>query len=87
MAELSVDLVAADRKVWSGSAVRISAPSTLGQIGIMAGHTPLIATLKPGKVSVTTQDGVVFVAQVMSGFVSVDDNLVTLVAHEIIPVT
>ncbi|GAB2472762.1 F0F1 ATP synthase subunit epsilon [Xylanimonas ulmi] len=83
MAELSVDLVATDRKVWSGIARQVSAPSVDGQIGILAGHTPILAVLRPGTVRVTADEGPVFEVHVTGGFVSVDDNLVTVVADEI----
>jgi len=86
MAELSVDLVASDRKVWSGSAQSVSAPSAEGQIGILADHTPLLAVMKPGTVRVTAADGSTVEATVSSGFISVDNNLVTVVADEITPV-
>ncbi|MCP2266180.1 F0F1 ATP synthase subunit epsilon [Promicromonospora thailandica] len=83
MAELSVDLVSRDRKVWSGAAVQVSAPSADGQVGILANHTPLLAVLRPGTVKVETTSGTALEAQVTGGFVSVDDNLVTLVVDEI----
>ncbi|GAB4083768.1 F0F1 ATP synthase subunit epsilon [Myceligenerans cantabricum] len=83
MAELSVDLVATDRKVWSGAAKEVSAPSVDGQIGVLANHTPLLAVLRPGTVSVRTDTGTAVEAQVDGGFVSVDENLVTIVVDEI----
>lgn len=83
MAELNVDLVAADRKVWSGAAREVSAPSVEGQIGILAGHTPLLAVLRPGTVKVSDSRGVAVEAHVTGGFVSVDDDLVTIVVDEI----
>jgi F-type H+-transporting ATPase subunit epsilon len=86
MAELNVDLVAADRKVWSGTARQVSAPSAEGQIGILAGHTPLLAVLRPGTVKVSTEQGVAVEAHVTGGFVSVDSDLVTIVVDDITPV-
>ncbi|GAA1862158.1 F0F1 ATP synthase subunit epsilon [Myceligenerans crystallogenes] len=83
MAELSVDLVATDRKVWSGVAKEVSAPSVDGQIGILANHTPLLAVLRPGKITVRTATGTAVEADVTGGFVSVDENLVTIVVDEI----
>ncbi|WP_125774374.1 F0F1 ATP synthase subunit epsilon [Antribacter gilvus] len=83
MAELNVDLVSTDRKVWSGTAVSVSAPSVDGQIGILANHSPLLAVLRPGTLTVTAASGPAVTAEVTGGFVSVDDNLVTLVVDEI----
>ncbi|HEV6952365.1 MAG TPA: F0F1 ATP synthase subunit epsilon [Promicromonospora sp.] len=83
MAELSVDLVSRDRKVWSGAATQVSAPSADGQVGILANHTPLLAVLRPGTITVETASGPALEAQVTGGFMSVDNNLVTLVVDEI----
>ncbi|MDR7384156.1 F0F1 ATP synthase subunit epsilon [Promicromonospora iranensis] len=83
MAELSVDLVSRDRKVWSGAATQVTAPSADGQIGIRANHTPLLAVLRPGAIKVDTAAGPAVEAQVTGGFLSVDNNLVTLVVDEI----
>jgi len=83
VAELSVDLVSRDRKVWSGAATQVSAPAADGQIGILANHTPLLAVLRPGVIKVDTAAGTAVEAQVTGGFVSVDNNLVTLVVDEI----
>ncbi|MCA5893823.1 F0F1 ATP synthase subunit epsilon [Isoptericola sp. NEAU-Y5] len=87
MAELNVDLVAADRKVWSGAARQVSAPSVDGQVGILPGHTPLLAVLRPGTVKVSTAQGTAVEAEVTGGFVSVDSNLVTIVVDEISELT
>jgi F-type H+-transporting ATPase subunit epsilon len=84
MAELNVELVASDRKVWSGAAREVSAPSADGQIGILAGHTPLLAVLRPGVVKVSTAPGQTVVeAHVSGGFVSVDSNVVTIVVDDL----
>ncbi|MEG3614224.1 MULTISPECIES: F0F1 ATP synthase subunit epsilon [Isoptericola] len=88
MAELNVDLVAADRKVWSGAAREVSAPSADGQIGILAGHTPLLAVLRPGTIKVSTAPREVAVeVQVDGGFLSVDDDVVTIVVDSITEVS
>jgi F-type H+-transporting ATPase subunit epsilon len=75
--------VSRDRKVWSGAASQVSAPSVDGQIGILANHTPLLAVLRPGTIKVETTSGPALEARVTGGFVSVDNNLVTLVVDEI----
>jgi F-type H+-transporting ATPase subunit epsilon len=77
---LRVELVAADRRVWAGEASMVSARTTVGSIGILTGHEPLLALLADGPVSITGVDGEGVVAEVDSGFLSVDHDLVTLVA-------
>lgn len=81
MAHLEVDVVAADRRVWRGEARMVSAPAAEGDMGILPGHTPVLAVLRPGKVRITTVDGAVRLVQVDEGFLSVDSDRVTVVVH------
>ncbi|WP_265521902.1 F0F1 ATP synthase subunit epsilon [Oerskovia flava] len=80
MAQLNVDLVAADRKIWSGEAKSVSAPAADGEIGILADHSPLLSVLRPGTVRIKGSSGGPFEVEVTGGFLSVDANLVTIVA-------
>ncbi|WP_370449903.1 F0F1 ATP synthase subunit epsilon [Cellulomonas sp. PhB143] len=82
---MNVDVVSADRKIWSGEARLVSAPSAGGSIGLLAGHSPLLAVLSPGDVRITPVDGggVVTATIVADGFISMDDNQVTIVADTI----
>ena len=79
MAYLAVELVAADRTVWSGEALMVSAPAADGEIGILPGHAPVLAVLKAGSVRIRGVDGGVQLAQVDAGFLSVDKDQVTIV--------
>lgn len=84
MAELHVELVAADRSVWSGEATRVIARTPSGDIGIMPGHQPLLTVLESGPVTIRTAgsagDGTV-VAAVHGGFISFADNKLSLLAE------
>ncbi|AYY15627.1 F0F1 ATP synthase subunit epsilon [Actinobacteria bacterium YIM 96077] len=79
--ELNVELVAADRQVWSGAASLVVAKTTEGEIGIMAGHEPVLAVLVPGPVTVRTTDGEAVVAAVDGGFLSVSQDHVAVLAE------
>ncbi len=83
MAELNVDLVAADRKIWSGAALRVSAPAADGEIGILAGHSPLLSVLREGTVRIALATGSPVSVRVSGGFLSVDSNQVTIVADSV----
>jgi F-type H+-transporting ATPase subunit epsilon len=80
--ELTVSIVSADQEVWSGIARQVVARTTVGQIGILAGHEPVLAILAPGEVRVTTASGSVVAARADDGFLSVEHNRVTVVARE-----
>ena len=80
MAELEVDIVAADGKVWSGTARQVSAPAADGEIGILAGHTPVLSVLRAGQVRVVPAGGGAPQGwDVEGGFLSVDSDHVTVV--------
>ena len=79
MAHLDVDLVAADRTVWSGEASMVSAPAADGEVGILPGHTPLLAVLRRGEVRITPVSGQVVHTAIEAGFISVDADHVTVV--------
>ncbi|MDT0341422.1 F0F1 ATP synthase subunit epsilon [Streptomyces litchfieldiae] len=84
MAELHVELVAADRQVWSGRASLVVARTTSGDIGIMPGHQPLLGVLQSGPVIIRTTgetgQGTV-VAAVHGGFLSYTDGKLSLLAE------
>ncbi|MFN8077143.1 MAG: F0F1 ATP synthase subunit epsilon [Kineosporiaceae bacterium] len=78
---LTVEVVAADRVVWTGEAARLLARTVDGEIGILPGHTPLLAILAEGEVRVTPTAGDRdVVARLRGGFVSVDSDRVTVVS-------
>ena len=82
MSSLNVELVAADRKVWSGEASMVRARSTKGEIGILPGHTPLLGVLVEGDVVIQTEGGEQ-TATIDGGFLSVDSDTVTIVAETV----
>ncbi|MGN2641337.1 F0F1 ATP synthase subunit epsilon [Nocardia takedensis] len=82
MAEMSVDLVAVERRLWSGRASFVSAQTTEGQIGIMAGHEPLLGQLvEGGIVNIVPVEGERIVAAVHGGFFSVTADSVRVLAE------
>lgn len=80
MAELTVSVVSADREVWSGTAKQIVARTTEGEIGILPGHEPLLGILSSGEVRITPTQGSVITATAEDGFLSVENDTVTIVA-------
>lgn len=78
---LHVELVAADRVVWSGDATSLIARTVDGDVGILANHAPMLSLLVDGVVEVDTLDGETWVAAVESGFLSVADNRVSILSE------
>ena len=78
--ELQVSVVSADSELWSGTAKQVVARTTVGQIGLLAGHEPVLGILAEGEVRITTADGQVVTAKADDGFLSMQNNVVTIVA-------
>ena len=77
---LKVSLVSAEQEIWSGQASLVIAKTVEGEIGVMTGHEPLLAILASGQVRITQEDGTKLVADAEDGFVSFDQNEMTIVA-------
>lgn len=77
-----VELVAVEREVWSGEADQVSARTTTGELGILAGHTPLLGQLAEGfDVTIAQAGGSELVVNVSGGFISVTSEGVTILAE------
>lgn len=76
---LHVDIVSAEREIFSGEAEMVFAPLETGEIGVLPRHTPLLARMKPGEVRVRNgdQDQFFFVS---GGLLEVQPHVVTVLA-------
>ncbi|MGF3055731.1 F0F1 ATP synthase subunit epsilon [Microbacterium sp. YY-01] len=77
---LQVSLVSADAEVWTGKATLVVAKTVEGEIGIMAGHEPMLAILAQGEVRITQEDGSKVLANAQDGFLSMEGDELTIVA-------
>ncbi len=77
---LQVELVSADRRVWSGEASIVVVRTVDGDLGILPGHAPVLAVLMAGDVKIEPVSGEVVTATVDGGFLSVEHDRVTLVS-------
>lgn len=82
MASFSLSIVAPDRTVFDGTVNSVLAPGTDGYFGIMAGHVPLIASLKPGILEYTAEDGTHHNVYVGGGFIETNGNRASILADE-----
>ena len=77
---LKVSLVSAESEIWSGEASLVVAKTVLGEIGFMPGHEPVLAILAEGQVRITETSGSKIVANAQDGFLSMEGNVLTIVA-------
>lgn len=57
MALLQVDVVSAEKSMFSGEAKFVVLPGESGELGILPGHTPLISRIRPGTMKIEFVDG------------------------------
>jgi len=76
---MHVEVVTAERELYSGEADLVSAPGSEGILGILPNHTALLALLKPGELRIGL-DGKEEALFVSGGFIEVAHNRVTVLA-------
>lgn len=77
---LEVQLVSAEEDLYAGAADFVSTQTVEGSIGILAGHTPILAQLTPGEVKIVT-GGQDRKFRIGGGFLTVKDNKVIILAE------
>ena len=80
MATIQVDIVSAEREIFSGEAEMVFAPALLGEVGIAPGHTPLVTALAPGEVRVKQENGEEAGFYVSGGMLEVQPEVVTVLS-------
>ena len=81
---LHVELVAADRTVWSGDAAMVIARTVEGDLGVLRDHAPALSLLTEAVVEIQVHDtNDVVVAAVDGGFLSVANNRVSILSEHV----
>ena len=76
---MHVDIVSAEREIFSGTAEMLFAPLATGEVGVLPRHAPLIARMKPGEVRVrTATEELEF--YVSGGLLEIQPHVVTVLA-------
>jgi F-type H+-transporting ATPase subunit epsilon len=75
-----VDIVSAEKEIFSGIAEMVFAPAEMGEVGISPRHAPLISKLKPGEVRIKTGDQEEQHFFVSGGIIEVQPHMVIILA-------
>jgi F-type H+-transporting ATPase subunit epsilon len=78
---MRVEVVSADRVVWSGESSSIIAKTVDGEIGILPGHAPVLGVLEPSAVVIFCEDGRREIIAVEGGFISVSRGRVSILSE------
>ena len=80
----SLEVLTPRKKIFSGQVASVVAPGTLGYLGILANHAPLMTTLGPGRIVCRESSGasrVIYAAG--EGFLEVYKNQVSVLVDEV----
>jgi F-type H+-transporting ATPase subunit epsilon len=84
MAKFQFDLVSPEKLLFSGQADQVDVPGSEGDFGVLAGHAPLISTLRPG-ILIMYRDSEELKVVVNGGFAEVGPAGLTVLADMAVP--
>lgn len=79
MADLKLEIVTPERRVFDETVDTVTVPTSTGEVGILPNHAPLISSLKPGILTFTNQ-GATERMVISGGFIEVNSNKVSILA-------
>ncbi|MFZ9584265.1 MAG: F0F1 ATP synthase subunit epsilon [Pseudohongiellaceae bacterium] len=74
------EIASSEARLFSGRVESLVCTGTLGDMGILPGHAPLLSALIPGPVRLVTQDGQEQIYYVSGGYVEVQPGVVNILA-------
>ncbi len=80
MATMHCDIVSAEREIFSGTVTMVSVTGSLGELGILPGHAPLLTGIRPGPVQLRLENGEEEVFFASGGFLEIQPGVVTILA-------
>lgn len=81
---MRIDIVSAEREIFSGQAKMISVTGNMGELGIVPGHAPLITALKPGNIRVLLENESEEIFYISGGMLEVQPFIVTILADTVL---
>jgi F-type H+-transporting ATPase subunit epsilon len=80
VASIQIEIVSAEKEIFSGEAIMLVAPGKEGDLGIAPKHTPLLTTLRPGEIEIHKKDDKKEYVYVTGGILEVQPHIVTVLA-------
>ncbi|WP_020558343.1 F0F1 ATP synthase subunit epsilon [Thiofilum flexile] len=77
---IRLDVVSAEKKLFSGMVYEVSVPGVMGELGIYPRHAQLISPLRPGELRYKPENGDAASLFVSGGIVEVQPYVVTVLA-------
>ena len=80
MSTMQVDIVSAEREIFTGEVEMLFAPASLGEVGVLPGHAAMLTLLRPGEVRVQLKGGETQAFYVSGGMLEVQPRAVTVLS-------
>jgi F-type H+-transporting ATPase subunit epsilon len=84
--KVEFELVSPEKLLTSQPVDMVVVPGSEGDFGVLAGHSPMISTVRPGVIDVYEGDRIVDRVFVAGGFAEVTETRCTVLAEEAVPV-
>jgi F-type H+-transporting ATPase subunit epsilon len=84
MATFHLDLVSPEKLLFAGDVGQVDLPGSEGDLGVLAGHAPLVTALRPGIIVIYREGGDLRVV-VNGGFAEVGPSGLTVLADMAVP--
>jgi F-type H+-transporting ATPase subunit epsilon len=82
METMQLNVVSLEKDIFSGTVDMVVVTAAMGELGIMAGHMPLLTTIKPGQIRIAAGDSYE-VYYVTGGILEVQPTVVTILADTV----
>ena len=77
---MQCEIVSAEKELFSGTITKLVARGSIGDLGIMPGHAPLLTGIQPGAVTLSMEDGTEEIFFASGGFLEIQPGFVTILA-------
>ncbi|MBQ74197.1 MAG: F0F1 ATP synthase subunit epsilon [Gammaproteobacteria bacterium] len=77
---VTCSIVSAEEEIFSGQVEMVVATGTIGELGILPGHTPLLSGVRPGPVRLILEGGEEEVFFASGGYIEVQPTSITILA-------
>ena len=84
MRTFHLEILTPEKPYFTGECVSVVLPASDGMIGVLAGHSPLVAAVSDGRVVYTAEDGIVGVCAVTRGMFRVSSDRVRVLCESAI---
>ena len=79
-ATMQCHIASAEEEIYSGRIAMLSLVGTLGELGVLPGHAPLLTGIRPGPVRLRDEDGEEEVFYAAGGYLEIQPGVVTVLA-------